>query len=214
MFGDFLDIINDNSVNIILKKYYFFLDSQNNIKNIDECCLELFKIILNSTGTEKDISKGVTKAFKDLFGTEFIEENFPIQKFLMDVMISLNNFPFAIIELNDRKYSIDVVYQALQYYASFTERYLDNFPAFILTIDRGFMFIYGAVTVNRKTICDYLVSIELSGCRSETNNSAKMFRRAIGALLFFHQKLKSRLKNVSNDVHRFVDEIDEKFNDC
>ena len=215
MFGDFLDIINDNRDNKIVEEYFSFLDEEsgNNLKKLNICYVQLFNAILSHSGTEVTISKEVTEAFSKLFGAEHIKQNADVRKFSTDAIISLKDFPFAIIEFKDRKYSIEAVYRALQYYASYAGSYIDNFPSFIITIDRCFMSFFGVATVNYRSVCDHLVTIELTGCRSETNDSMTKFRRIIGALSFFHLKIRNRLKNISNEneFREFSDELNENY---
>ena len=131
----------------------------------------------------------------------------------MDAIISVSNFPFAIFEFKDRNYTIDAVYQALQYYASIKAFYVDNFPSFVITIDRGLLFVYGVATLNSRVFCDHLMTVELTAARSEINNSATKFRRTLGALYFFHNKMMDRLGTVSQDDHIISDIMNEKYNE-
>jgi hypothetical protein len=90
--------------------------------------------------------------------------------------------------------------QGLQYYGLTSAEFIDNDPCFLITFDRGILYVYGVAKVNRRVVCSCLLSLEFTNYFFNVQKFTDTLFRCLGALRFFFDKFSARIPEKSSDL--------------
>jgi hypothetical protein len=211
VFVDFADILNDRVTNNVVGKYKEFLNSEPDIKmKLDKCIAYLIGALLSFESGQKENSlvEGVVSALKILFPPTKVQSNIEItsvtediqSKFAMDAVVAIDKFPFILLEAKDSAYSLNAVLQGLQLFGLTSTAFIDNDPCFLITFDRGILFVYGVAKVNCRVVCSCLLSLEFTNYSFNVQKFTDTLFKCLGALRFFFDKFSARLPDKSSDL--------------
>ena len=212
VFAEFLKIVNGD---IDDPKFINYIEKSATRKDMDLCLAKLIVAILDGhqSKNEEEFVVKVVEALKILFpdaaahvktamATESSQKAIKSQ---MDGVITIQSFPFIIIEAKHDSYSMNAVLQGFQYYGInlMDSEFIDNDPCFLMTVDKGFLYIYGLAKVNRRVVCSCLLSMEFTNYHFNLNEFREKLYRCFGALSYFYMKFTDRLPwKADDEMHK------------
>ena len=213
VFADFMDILyGRNPQNPVVIEYKKFMKNVSvSAKKMDECLALLIQTILKNSAnqTEKEFVKDVASAFSKLFPISDVKANLKVEStrivnsnVQIDLAVVIGNFPFIIVEAKHNSYSINAALQGFQYYGMTTAAELiDNDPAFLITLDKGILFLYGIAKVNSRVVSSCLLSLEFTNYHFNIEGFTDTLYRCLSGLYFFFERFKERINNgISGDL--------------
>ena len=211
VFANFMDIVhNRNNVNpkvIEYKKY--MIDNSCLANQFDRCIADLIVAFLDGKEQDMEIDfvHKVTEALVKVFPSSKVQSNVQVtseisnlpQGIKLDAAVLIGDFPFIILEAKNNCYSIHAVLQGLQYYGLTTTEFIDNDPCFILTLDKGILYLYGVAKVNCRVVCSCLLSLEFTNYHFDIEGFTGTLYRCISGLYFFYKNFEFRIPNSRKD---------------
>ena len=185
------------------------IDTSGPANNFDRCIGDLIVAFLddNELNNEGNFVQKVTKALAKLFPRSQVQRNVNIkseisnlpQGIKLDAAVLIGDFPFIILEAKNNCYSIHAVLQGLQYYGLTTTEFIDNDPCFLLTLDKGILYLYGVAKVNCRVVCSCLLSLEFTNYHFDIEGFTGTLYRCISGLYFFYKNFEFRIPNSRKD---------------
>ena len=74
--------------------------------------------------------------------------------------------------------------------------YIDNDPCFLITLDRGIFYLYGAAKVNRRVVCSCLLSLEFTSHFFNIGGFTETLYKCFSAIYFFYEKFAVRISKM------------------
>ena len=74
--------------------------------------------------------------------------------------------------------------------------YIDNDPCFLITLDRGIFYLYGAAKVNRRVVCSCLLSLEFTSHFFNIGGFTETLYKCLSAIYFFYEKFAARISKM------------------
>ena len=227
VFADFMDILHDRNANnpVSIEYHQFMINNLNRFKkNLDECLAFLIEYFLDyAKDSEIKFVQKIASAMQKLFPTVKIQEQAQVPQFSntssrreevsnkvkMDATITIKEFPFVILEAKNFAYSINAALQGFQYYGIVKQEFIDNDPCFLITFDRGILYLYGMAKVNYRIVCTCLLSLEFTNNQFNVEGFNDTLYRFVSGLYFFYTKFSSRIQqNLAQDEqHKRYSEI-------
>ena len=215
MFIEFLDILHDRGdSNSVVSEWKLFMNNNEIALKMDKCLSKLIMTILdcNNARNENELVLEVIAALKEVFpevepDVKLIrgsENTVGSDRMEMDavIFVGTQQFPLVVIEAKNNSYSMNAVLQGLQYYGIMQMDYIDNDPVFLMTIDKGIMYLYGVAKVNRRIVCSCLLSLEFTSYAFNINDFRRTLYRTFSALAFFHKRISDRLLRKPDQQHK------------
>ena len=115
------------------------------------------------------------------------------------MLVGTEQFPLLLSSLDLTLYSMNSVLKGLQQYGIMNMDYIDNDPCFLMTVDKGIMYLYGMAKANRRIVCSCLLSLEFTSYAFNINDFRRNLYRTFSALAFFHKRISDRLLRKPND---------------
>lgn len=193
VFCDFVDILDDRKTNKVVEKYEEFIEKDNGKikRKLDDCISELILSILSVNEEQNNYVLDVTQALLSLFGfaTTFIncriENESGSTIAILGAAVLKEKFPFIMIAESNNSYSLDTVLKHLQSYGLSKVKFIDNDPCFLITYDRGILYVYGIAKVNCRVVCTCLLSLEFTNHLFNVQKFQDKLFKCLGALRFF-----------------------------
>ena len=213
IFADFMDILHDRNVNnpVVIEYNQFMVNNLEGFKKkLDRCLSYLIEDFLDYSNYNDDQDKfvaNIASAMRCLFSdlkvqSELQDSEIISNQVKMDAAITINNFPFIILEAKNNGSSVNVALQGFQCYGIIDTEFIDNDPCFLITFDRGILHLYGMAKVNRRVVCTCLLSLEFTNYQFNVGGFNDTLYRFVSGLYFFYKKIEDRMgrnRNLEQD---------------
>jgi hypothetical protein len=211
VFANLMDILHErNPSNPMVQEYKKFMEDNlagKRGQGLDECLARLITTVLdaNMMKRESQLVKEISQALKELFPAHSVKTNDKIKnnhsENQVGLAIHIGDFPFIIVEAKHESYSINAALQGFRNYRNTKAELIDNDPGFLITLDKGILYLYGIAKVTSRVVCTCLLSLEFSSYLFNVEDFSGTLYRCLSGLYFFYKQFEERIsKGVNEDV--------------